>query len=67
MDKYLSRKWLLTLMVFFATCVFAWNDKMNGDVAMVFSTLIGSYNFGQGIIDYFKEKARLLMPSQNNT
>ena len=51
MEKYRSRKFILSIMVLSATIALAYFEKINGDVALIFTALIASYNVMQGLID----------------
>lgn len=55
MEKYRSRKFILTLLVLAVTVGLAYFDKLNSDVALVLTALIGSYNVMQGMIDKSRE------------
>lgn len=55
MEKFRSRKFILSLLIMLATIGLAYIGKLNGDVALVFTGLIGSYNVMQGMIDKGRE------------
>lgn len=51
MSKYASRKFLVTLLSIVGTVALAYYGKMTGDVALVLTGGIASYNYAQGKID----------------
>ena len=51
MEKYRSRKFMISIGVGLATIGLAYAGKLNSDVAMIFSSLIVSYNVMQGLQD----------------
>ena len=50
-DKYRSRKFIITLIIIALASVLAYMDKMGGDVALILTACITSYNVSQGWID----------------
>jgi len=44
-NKWLGRKYTITIMCIVATCGLAVIGKMNGDVALVLAAAIGSFNY----------------------
>lgn len=44
-SKFMGRKVSITLLIIGATTVLAYYTKMNGDVAMVFTGAIASFNY----------------------
>lgn len=56
MKKFRSRKWILTLLIFTAACLFSAFGTLTDQLANVFVGLGVSYNGFQGLIDW--QKAR---------
>lgn len=56
MTKFRSRKWRLTLLVLLIAVVFAGIEKLSPELSNVLIVLAGTYNVGQGIIDWQKAK-----------
>jgi hypothetical protein len=50
-EKYKSRKFIMSVGVVAATVMLAYSGKMDEHVALIFSALIASYNVMQGMID----------------
>jgi hypothetical protein len=44
-NKFMSRKFLVTVFVLGATTTLAYVGKMNGDVALVFGACVAAYNY----------------------
>lgn len=54
--KWRSRKWRLTLLIFFASCGFALINMLSSELANIFTGLGVSYNGFQGLVDWQKAK-----------
>jgi len=50
-EKYKSRKFIMSVGVVAATVMLAYSGKMDEHVSLIFSALIASYNVMQGMID----------------
>ena len=51
MEKFKSRKFIVTLLVLLSTVVLAAVEALNSNVAMVLGAIVGSYNVMQGLVD----------------
>ena len=50
-EKYRSRKFMITVGIGLATVGLAYAGKLNSDVAMIFSSLIVSYNVSNAWVE----------------
>lgn len=61
-EKYRSRKFLITVSIGLATVGLAYTGKLTNDVAMIFSSLIVSYN----VANAWVEKKTSVSITENN-
>lgn len=52
MDKYLSRKFIITLLILTITVILAMISKMTGDISSVLTALAVAYPASQAAVDW---------------